>query len=129
MTESVDISISGNNSGNIAGRDVVIQPGPSWIEKRKTIKDVIHHFNIFFSLANDINDSKKRVMNPFQDCKNRMNREFKIQVICNLEEKHQKEIFEMHERLMCMNHASECTPVLQNAFLKKLAEISSHYSV
>lgn len=128
MTESSNINIGGNNSGNIAGRDIIIQPVSSWIEKRKTIDGVIHHFTIFFSLANDINDVKKRVMNPFQDCKNRMKREFKIQAICSLETTHQKEIYEMHNRLMKMSHASECTLDLQGEYLKKLAEISGYYS-
>ena len=122
-----------NNSGNIAGRDinnVHIQTSttPSWIEKHETMKKVIHHFKIFFSLADSINDKSRRIMNPFSDCKRRMTREFDIKEIAILEPYHQKEIHKMHDQLMKMKHASECTSELQDTFKKRLTEISDHYS-
>ena len=39
------------NYGKIAGRDFIeAQPKSTWIEQRKIIDEVIHHFKIFFSL-------------------------------------------------------------------------------
>lgn len=127
MTDITNIFVNGNNFGNIAGRDIIIQASqsPSWIERRNIINKVIHHFKIFFSLANYI--KSRKISNPFQDCKTRMKREFDMNEISVLEMQHQKDIYEMHNHLMELKNANECTSELQERFNKKLIEISNHY--
>ncbi len=127
MPESSHILINGSNSRNIAGRDInnIQAPRPSWIEQRKIIDEVIQHFKLFFHLANQIKD--KKCGNSFSDCRSRMNREFVITRISVLDENHQKEIYDMHHKLISLRTINEYTHVLQDTYLERLQQFSSHY--
>jgi hypothetical protein len=122
-----DPSINLNdNYGYVAGRDIIINvKQTSWIEAKKSIKNINHHFKIFFSLISDINKPNSKLLNTIQHAQSRMKREFLIvDDLKPLTEKHQAEVYEMYDTLMNLKHSSECTEELIKDCNMKLTKIS-----